>query len=80
MVGSDDNRVGMLRQFFSRVAYELRLRNTYYMPQANVKIIGPSAGALVMDDFATVARVQLRGQPITGVFCISPRKAVVPGF
>jgi hypothetical protein len=63
------NKVGPVRQFFSRVACELGLRPDYYMPQANISIIGTPRQALVMDNEATVARVLLgfRARAVTAV-------------
>lgn len=69
------NKVGPVRQFFSRVAYELRLRSDYHMPQADAQIVGRLAPALVMDDRAMVAEVRLRGREVTAVLHgdLSPR-------
>jgi hypothetical protein len=73
------NKVGPLRQFFSRVAYELHFRDTYYQPQTVAKIVGTvdrrSPVAVPAADYAPIAPVMLGKKRVIAVLHKLPADA-----
>jgi hypothetical protein len=72
------NKVGWLRQLFSRAAYALRFRDTYFQPQTLAKIVGTvdrRPVAVPAADYAPIAPVMLGKKRVIAVLHKLPADA-----
>jgi hypothetical protein len=61
------NAIGPARYVLNRVAYELGIRQEYYMAQTTTRFTGPSQQAMVMGQLVTLASVSIKAQSVAAI-------------